>query len=147
MTIMEAKPLLKASEIRISHLKFNIVVASDRRVIGTIDDLVVHKKTHEFAYAVLKVDTLLGFGNKRIPIPIEFFEVDPERSYRIKLLISRQKLKNAPKISAENLPGICQEKFLQTIHEYYRSEPMVSGTVLKLQKLFRVRLKQAQVIE
>lgn len=125
--------------ISVNQLKFSKVVIPNKREIGVIDDIVVHQDSQEIAYVILKMRGLMGFGDKRIPVPVQAFELDTDQSHQIILNIGRKKLKNAPMIEPEDLPTFDLNEFMAKINAYYYEKPKETAIGLKLRNLFRFR--------
>lgn len=125
--------------ISVNHCKFSKVLTPDKREIGVIDDVVVHQDSGEIAYVILKMRGLMGFGDKRIPVPLQAFSLNEDQLNQVILNVDRKKLKNAPMIEPEALSSFDLNEFMARISAYYFAEPEVKASGFKLRNLFRFR--------
>ena len=125
--------------ISVNQLKFKKVLSQNQREIGTIEDIVINQETQQIAYVILKMRGLMGFGDKRIPVPLTILEFEEKSPHRIILNVERSKLKRAPMIEPEDLPTFDLMVFMKKINEYYQSYAGVNNTGFKLRNVFRKR--------
>jgi sporulation protein YlmC with PRC-barrel domain len=67
------------------------VFLPDADKVGTIERLMIDKTTGRVAYAVLKMEGLLGFGAKHFPIPWQALKYNPTCK-RFEILLSGSEL-------------------------------------------------------
>src|SRR5271170_772592 len=71
--------------------------------LGSIDDLMIDKRTGHIRYAVLEFGGFLGMGTDRYPIPWNQLRYDTAKDGYI-VPLDKAKLDNAPRYRDENVP-------------------------------------------
>jgi sporulation protein YlmC with PRC-barrel domain len=85
--------------------------------IGSIDRVMIHKRSGQVAYAVLSFGGFLGIGSDYYPIPWASLNYDTNLGgYRTD--INEQKLRGAPKYSGDEWDWSDRERARQ-VHDYY----------------------------
>jgi sporulation protein YlmC with PRC-barrel domain len=85
--------------------------------LGSIDDLMIDKRTGQVCYAVLEFGGFLGMGTDRYPIPWNVLKYDTTKSgYTVPL--DKTKLENAPKYRPEEVP-VYDTDFGNRVKRYY----------------------------
>ena len=79
------------------------VYDSDGNKLGTIDHLVIEKKSGQVHYAVMEFGGLLGVGTDRYPIPWHMLQYEAtKQGYLVPL--NKAQLEGAPRFSGDNAP-------------------------------------------
>jgi sporulation protein YlmC with PRC-barrel domain len=87
--------------------------------LGSIDDLMIDKRTGHVRYAVLEFGGFLGMGTDRYPIPWDYLRYDTDKDgYVIPVDMDKQKLENAPRYREEAVP-VYDNDFGRRIDSYY----------------------------
>ncbi|WP_078057811.1 PRC-barrel domain-containing protein [Rhizobium rhizosphaerae] len=89
--------------------------------IGTIERLILEKRSGRVAYAVLSFGGFLGIGGDHYPLPWEKLTYDPDLSgYRTDL--TREQVENAPKYHSDEEYKWNEENGRQ-VYDYYGVPP------------------------
>jgi len=87
--------------------------------LGSIDDLMIDKRSGHVRYAVLEFGGFLGMGTDRYPIPWDYLRYDTEKDgYVIPVDVDKRKLENAPRYRDEAVP-VYDNDFGRRIDSYY----------------------------
>jgi sporulation protein YlmC with PRC-barrel domain len=87
--------------------------------LGSIDDLMIDKRTGHIRYAVLEFGGFLGMGTDRYPIPWNYLRYDTDKDgYVIPIDMDKRKLENAPRYREEAAP-VYDNDFGRRIDSYY----------------------------
>ncbi len=85
--------------------------------LGSIDDLMIDKRSGQIRYAVLEFGGFLGMGTDRYPIPWNVLKYDTSKSgYTVPL--DKSKLENAPKYRPEDVP-VYDADYGTRVNKYY----------------------------
>ena len=99
----------------------NVYGANDEKV-GSIERVMINKRSGKVAYAVLSFGGFLGIGHDHYPIPWSTLTYDTRLGgYRTN--ISEQQLKGAPKYSRHESWDWGDRSRDQAIHDYYKVPP------------------------
>lgn len=109
--------------ISVQELKFSKVVTPAHKEIGEVDDVIIHKKSKTVAYVVLKLRGLMGFGDKKFPIPFSAFYLDTKEKKKVILDVEKAKLENAPSFDLDDMSSFDYSDFLLKVYKYYDLEP------------------------
>jgi len=71
--------------------------------LGSIDDLMIDKRSGQVCYAVLEFGGFLGMGTDRYPMPWKVLNYSPEKGGYI-VPLAKDALQNAPKYSQSAIP-------------------------------------------
>ena len=112
--------------ISVNDIKHCKIVTPGHKEIGVVDDVVIHKKSERVAYIIIKFGGLMGFGDKRFPIPFSAFYFDTEGNNKIILDVEREKLENAPTFDVDDLHDFDYADFLWKVYKYYDLKPYLN---------------------
>lgn len=90
--------------------------------IGSIERLMIDKKSGKVAYGVLSFGGFLGLGHKHFPIPWKSLEYDPEAEAYV-VNIPEQKLKEAPSFEDKAQFDWGDRSKEISLHNYYGAGP------------------------
>lgn len=85
--------------------------------LGSIDDLMIDKRTGQVRYAVLEFGGFLGMGTDRYPIPWNMLKFDTSRDGYV-VPLDKAKLDNAPKYRDEDVP-VYDTEYGKRVNSYY----------------------------
>ncbi len=85
--------------------------------LGSIDDLMIDKRTGQVRYAVLEFGGFLGMGTDRYPIPWNMLKFDTNRDGYV-VPLDKAKLDNAPKYRDEDVP-VYDTEYGKRVNSYY----------------------------
>ncbi len=85
--------------------------------LGSIDDLMIDKRTGHIRYAVLEFGGFLGMGTDRFPIPWNYLRYDTDKEGYV-IPMDSVKLKNGPRYAEEAVP-VYDTEFGRRIDSYY----------------------------
>lgn len=85
--------------------------------LGSIDDLMIDKRSGQVRYADLEFGGFLGMGTDRYPIPWNMLKYDPSREGYV-VPLDKDKLENAPHYSVENQP-VYDAEYGKRVNSYY----------------------------
>ena len=113
--------------ISVNELRLSKVVTPSHEEIGEVDDVVIHKQSERVAYVILKFGGLMGFGDRKFPIPFSAFYLDTKGERKIILDVKREKLENAPSFDVEEMMAdFDYAEFLWKVYKYYDLKPYLS---------------------
>lgn len=85
--------------------------------LGSIDDLMIDKRSGQIRYAVLEFGGFLGIGTDRYPMPWNVLNYDKSKGgYTVPL--DRARLKDAPRYDAKAVPTY-DRAYGATVDRYY----------------------------
>ena len=85
--------------------------------LGSIDDLMIDKRSGQIRYAVLEFGGFLGIGTDRYPLPWNVLSYDKSKGgYTVPL--DRARLKDAPRYDAKAVPTY-DRAYGATVDRYY----------------------------
>lgn len=88
--------------------------------IGTIEDIILDKKSNNILFAVVSFGGFLGMGEKYHPIPWSALDYDPaEGSYAVNY--TKEQLEAAPNGSVEELTRDDGLAFRDRTYDYYKA--------------------------
>ncbi|MEW4467066.1 PRC-barrel domain-containing protein [Parasphingorhabdus sp. JC815] len=93
------------------------VFATDGEKIGTIDHLMLGKRSGRVEYAVMSFGGFLGIGESFAPLPWETLDYDPERGGYV-VNIDKSLLKDAPRFERDSEPA-WDTAYGQHVYSYY----------------------------
>jgi sporulation protein YlmC with PRC-barrel domain len=111
-----------------STLIHNDIISSDRvegtavynpsgSKLGSVDDLMIDKKSGQVRYAVLEFGGFLGIGTDRYPLPWDILKYDTAlEGYVVPL--SKETLEGAPRYAANDVPEYSPE-YGKRVSRYY----------------------------
>jgi hypothetical protein len=90
--------------------------------LGSIEDVMIDKRTGRIAYAVLSFGGFLGMGDEHYPLPWSTMTYDPELGgYRVAL--DKRVLEGAPAYARDDEMAWEDEAWGRRIHDYYHVDP------------------------
>ncbi len=91
--------------------------------LGNIKDLMIDCDTGKVVYAVLSYGGVLGMGDKLFAVPMSALQLDTNNKC-FTLNAKKDDLKNAPGFDKSNWPNMADRTWGESIHTYYRTEPV-----------------------
>ena len=88
--------------------------------LGSIDDLMIDKRTGQVRYAVMKFGGFLGIDTDRYPIPWNMLKYDTEKDGYV-VPLDKFKLENAPKYEDQDVPAY-DTPYGKRVNGYYGVE-------------------------
>lgn len=85
--------------------------------LGSIDDVMIDKRTGQVRYAVLEFGGFLGMGTDRYPVPWSMLKYDTaQEGYVVPL--TKDQLEKAPRYSESTVPAYDPD-YGKTVNSYY----------------------------
>ena len=85
--------------------------------LGSIDDLMIDKRTGQVRYAVMKFGGFLGIDTDRYPIPWNMLKYDTEKDGYV-VPLDKSKLEKAPKYQHQDVPAY-DTTYSKWVNGYY----------------------------
>lgn len=85
--------------------------------LGSIDDLMIDKRSGQVRYAVLEFGGFLGMGTDRYPLPWSMLNYDVSMEGYV-VPLDKEKLEGAPKYPHDNMPPYTSD-FGRKVNGYY----------------------------
>jgi sporulation protein YlmC with PRC-barrel domain len=85
--------------------------------LGSIDDLMIDKRSGQVRYAVLEFGGFLGMGTERYPLPWNVLKYDTSLDGYV-VPLDKAKLEGAPRYADERPPEY-DEEYGRNVHRYY----------------------------
>ena len=85
--------------------------------LGSIDDLMIDKRSGLVRYAVLEFGGFLGIGTEKYPLPWDALRYDTGLDGYV-VAVDKEQLANAPRYPVDRSPEYTPE-FGRTIYDYY----------------------------
>jgi sporulation protein YlmC with PRC-barrel domain len=85
--------------------------------LGSIDDLMIDKRSGQVRYAVLEFGGFLGMGTDRYPLPWDMLKYDTSKEGYV-VPLDKERLKGAPSYSEENRPEY-DDSYGRRVNDYY----------------------------
>lgn len=85
--------------------------------LGTIDDLMIDKRSGQVRYAVMEFGGFLGMGTDRYPIPWNMLKYDTAQDGYV-VPLDKAKLEGAPRYSNDAVPDY-DEAYSSSVNKYY----------------------------
>lgn len=96
------------------------VYNTDGEKLGSIDDLVIDKRSGQVCYAVLEFGGFLGMGTDRYPLPWSMLKYDTERDGYV-VPIDKSTLEKAPRYTDGDLPAYTPD-YNKKVNSHYGVE-------------------------
>ena len=96
--------------------------------MGSINDVMIDKKTGKVAYAVMAFGGFLGMGNDYHAIPWPMLKYDTAKGGYVTNL-SKDKLQGAPHFARGSDPGWGNRDYETKVHDYYGVGPYWGTTI------------------
>ena len=90
--------------------------------LGSIDDVMLDKKSGKVAYAVMSFGGFLGMGNHYHPLPWSTLKYDTRKGGYV-VDLSKSQLEGAPHYSQGTDPGWGSRDYENRLHTYYGVGP------------------------
>jgi sporulation protein YlmC with PRC-barrel domain len=90
--------------------------------VGTIDDVMIDKKSGKSAYAVVTFGGFLGIGSDYYPVPWSALKYDTNMGGYV-TGITKDSLQSAPSFKRDADPGWGDRDFETKLHGFYGVEP------------------------
>lgn len=90
--------------------------------LGSIQDVMIDKKSGNVAYAIMSFGGFLGIGNKYHPLPWSMLKYDTSKGGYV-VNLSRSVLEKAPNYAAGSPPAWGNREYETSIHDYYGVSP------------------------
>ena len=87
--------------------------------LGTIDELMIDKRSGHVRYAVLEFGGFLGMGTERYPVPWDMLKYDTGREGYV-VPLDKSRLEAAPRYEQGTLASY-DDDFRRRVHDYYGS--------------------------
>jgi len=85
--------------------------------LGSIDYLVIDKRSGQVRYAALEFGGFLGMGTNRYPVPWSLLEYSTSQGGYV-VPITKDMLENAPRYEQDRRPDY-DEEYGRTVYDYY----------------------------
>jgi sporulation protein YlmC with PRC-barrel domain len=85
--------------------------------LGSIDDLMIDKRSGQVRYAVLEFGGFLGMGTDRYPLPWSVLKYDVSRDGYV-VPLDKERLADAPRYSDADVPDYTDE-YSRKVNDYY----------------------------
>jgi sporulation protein YlmC with PRC-barrel domain len=85
--------------------------------LGSIDDLMIDKRSGKVRYAVLEFGGFLGMGTDRYPLPWDMLKYDTSKDGYV-VPLNKSRLENAPHYDEESRPDY-NDDYGRRVDEYY----------------------------
>jgi sporulation protein YlmC with PRC-barrel domain len=105
------------SVISSAKVEGSAVYNPERERLGSIDDLMIDKRSGQVRYAVLEFGGILGIGTDKYPLPWDTMHYDIDLDGYV-VSVAKEQLKNAPRYADDRSPEYTPE-FGRTIYDYY----------------------------
>lgn len=117
---MNTSTLTPSDIISSGRVEGTAVYNPDREKLGSVDDLMIDKRSGKVRYAVLEFGGFLGIGTDRYPLPWDMLKYDTElEGYVVPL--SKDKLEGAPRYAVDEVPAYSLE-YGKRVSGYYGVE-------------------------
>lgn len=88
--------------------------------LGSIDDLMIDKRSGQVRYAVLEFGGFLGIGKDRYPLPWSVLQYDTSKEGYI-VPLDKARLEDAPRYPQDEVPEYSTE-YGQRVSDYYGAQ-------------------------
>ncbi|MEO7242170.1 MAG: PRC-barrel domain-containing protein, partial [Variovorax sp.] len=85
--------------------------------LGSIDDLMIDKRSGQVRYAVMEFGGFLGMGTDRYPLPWNMLKYDTANEGYV-VPLDKAKLEGAPRYAVSDVPEYTTD-YNQRVHSYY----------------------------
>jgi sporulation protein YlmC with PRC-barrel domain len=85
--------------------------------LGSIDDLMIDKRSGQVRYAVMEFGGFLGMGTDRYPLPWDMLKYDTSKDGYV-VPLDKDRLENAPRYTEESRPDY-DELYGRRVNDYY----------------------------
>jgi sporulation protein YlmC with PRC-barrel domain len=109
---MIANPVISADKVEGTKV-YN--AAGDK--LGSIEDVMIDKRSGQVRYAVLEFGGFLGIGTDRYPLPWSMLKYDTDKDGYV-VPIDKNTLEKAPRHSSDNYPDY-DDKYGRSVYDYW----------------------------
>lgn len=85
--------------------------------LGSIDDLMIDKRSGQVRYAVLEFGGFLGMGTDRYPLPWNMLKYDTDKEGYV-VPLDKSRLEKAPRYTSDTIPDYTTE-YGRQVNGYY----------------------------
>jgi sporulation protein YlmC with PRC-barrel domain len=85
--------------------------------LGSVDDLIIDKRSGQVRYAVMEFGGFLGMGTDRYPLPWNMLKYDTTREGYV-VPLDKSKLENAPRYPENDMPAYTSD-YNKKVNGYY----------------------------
>lgn len=121
--MMNIEPTSPRALISSERVEGTAVYGSDGKKLGSIDELMIDKRSGQVCYAVLEFGGFLGMGTDRYPLPWSTLKYDTAQDGYV-VSIDRKTLEGAPRYAETEVPEYTPE-YDRRVHDYYGIPPML----------------------
>jgi hypothetical protein len=90
--------------------------------LGSIEDIMIDKRSGRVAYAVMSFGGFLGIGDKHHPLPWGILKYDTNlNGYVVNL--DKRTLEKAPTYGSDETVDLADEAYGRKVHDYYKVPP------------------------
>jgi PRC-barrel domain len=90
--------------------------------LGSIEDVMIDKRSGKVAYAVMSFGGFLGIGNRHHPLPWSMLKYDTNlNGYVVNL--DKRTLESAPTYGTDERVDLADEEYGRKLHDYYHVPP------------------------
>jgi hypothetical protein len=94
-------------------------------LLGTVDEVMIGKRSGKVAYAVMSFGGFLGIGERYHPLPWNVLDYDEDKGGYV-VDMSEDQLKSAPHFSREEIdPRLGRREELDRLHTFYGVPPHI----------------------
>ena len=86
--------------------------------LGSIDELMIDKRSGQVRYAVMEFGGFLGMGTDRYPVPWDMLDYDTEHGGYV-VPLDKARLEGAPKYAEDDDTPEYDEPYSRRVHSYY----------------------------
>jgi len=85
--------------------------------LGSVDDLIIDKRSGQVRYAVLEFGGFLGMGTERYPLPWSMLKYDTEKEGYV-VPLDKRRLEDAPRYAEDEVPEYTSD-YGRRVNGYY----------------------------
>ena len=85
--------------------------------LGSVDDLIIDKRSGQVRYAVMEFGGFLGMGSDRYPLPWDMLKYDTAKEGYV-VPLDKAKLADAPRYAENDMPAYTAD-YGKKVHSYY----------------------------
>lgn len=94
-------------------------------LLGTVDEVMIGKRSGKVAYAVMSFGGFLGIGERYHPLPWNVLDYDEDKGGYV-IDMDENRLKSAPHFSREEIdPRMSRSEELDRLHTFYGVPPHI----------------------
>lgn len=88
--------------------------------LGSVDDLIIDKRSGQVRYAVLEFGGFLGMGSDRYPMPWNMLTYDTDKEGYV-VPLDKARIESAPRYSEDSMPAYTSD-YVKQVNGYYGAE-------------------------